>query len=146
MKAPSLTHNPVTFLTLHDTQTIARSHISAQPWSNLLPQVPADEIQQWSMAVPLLHMWSVASCRILRMYLEVQSRATSLVGILTFCLGTEKTKMLCGKEVIGPREKKKSQLRKGWRSKLQFWNKRKAAWQRMCFTDNYSVCAEWRMH
>lgn len=35
------------------------------------------------------------------MYLEMQSCATSLVGDLILCLGTEKTKMLHEKEVIG---------------------------------------------
>lgn len=53
--------------------------------------------------------------------------ATSLAGVLTFCPGTEQTKMLCGDEVIGPTETNNSQLREGWRSKLKFGDKRKAA-------------------
>lgn len=72
-KALSLTRNPVTFLTSHDTQTVASSRSSAQPWRHLFPQVPAGEIQQWCVAVPLLHAWIVAFCRILGTYLAVQS-------------------------------------------------------------------------
>jgi len=79
------------------------------------------------MAVPSIPVWSVSFRRILRGHLDMQSCATSLVGILTFCLGMEKTEMLYRKEVIGPRETNNSQLRKGQSLRLQFWNKRKAA-------------------